>query len=240
MKPTSPEGNQASRRRRRLAGAAVGALVFAEIVRLLALWRQTGTYPRYWAARAAEPLAPNALRVVAFGDSAAMGIGARRPAECLVARIGEYLAERTGRPVHLTNFSTGGGRVATVLEQLHRADLANADAVIVVAGSADAIARVPLGQFRANVRELVERVPADRTILSDVPLQRGSKPYQQALAEVADGAKVAHADFARAFRTARRFDVFAADFTHVNSLGYQIWFSAFRPHLDVLVARLSR
>ncbi|MFB9929726.1 SGNH/GDSL hydrolase family protein [Amycolatopsis halotolerans] len=234
MNPTSP------RRRRnlwRLAGVSAGALALAETVRLLALWRQTRTYPRYWAARAAEPLAPNALRVVAFGDSAAMGIGARRPEESLVARIAAYLSERTGRPVHLTNLSTGGGRVATVLEHLH---LADADAVIVVAGSADAIARVPLGQFRADVRELVERVPADRTILSDVPLRPGSKPYQKALAEVADEAKVAHADFARAFRTARRFDVFAADFTHVNSRGYQIWFTAFRPHLDALIARLSR
>ncbi|MGV9296172.1 SGNH/GDSL hydrolase family protein [Amycolatopsis sp. NPDC003676] len=175
--------------------------------------------------------------MVAFGDSAAIGIGARRPEESLVARIGEYLAERTGRPVHLANLSTGGGRVATVLEQL---DLADADAVIVVAGSADAIARVPLGQFRADVRELVEHVPADRAILSDVPLQLGSKPYQKVLAEVADEAKVAHSDFARAFRTARRFDVFAADFTHVNSRGCQIWFTAFRPHLDVLVERFSR
>ncbi|WP_409463955.1 hypothetical protein [Amycolatopsis sp. GA6-003] len=75
---------------RRSAGMAVGALVFAEIITLLALWRQTRTYPRYWAARAAEPLPPNALRVVAFGYSAAMGIGARRPEESLVARIGTY------------------------------------------------------------------------------------------------------------------------------------------------------
>ncbi|WP_409463956.1 hypothetical protein [Amycolatopsis sp. GA6-003] len=119
---------------------------------------------------------------------------------------------------------TGGGTVATVLDQLHRADLA---AVLVAAGSADAIARVPLGQFRADVRELAERVPADRTILSDVPLQRGSKPYRKALAETADEAKIAHAGFARAFRTARRF-------------GYRIWFTAFRSDLDVLIGRLSR
>ncbi|WP_409179566.1 SGNH/GDSL hydrolase family protein [Amycolatopsis sp. VS8301801F10] len=142
--------------------------------------------------------------------------------------------------MRLTNLSSGGGTVATVLDQLHRADLAEADAVLVAAGSADAIARVPLGQFRADVRELAERVPADRPILSDVPLQRGSKPYRKALAETADEVKIAHADFARAFRTARLFDVFAADFTHVNSLGYRIRFTAFQSHLDVFIGRLSR
>nr|WP_042187131.1 GDSL-type esterase/lipase family protein [Kibdelosporangium sp. MJ126-NF4]CTQ90949.1 Lipolytic enzyme, G-D-S-L precursor [Kibdelosporangium sp. MJ126-NF4] len=237
--------SKAERKRRRrgavrLASLLAGVLVLAEILLLLLLWRQTRTHPRYWAARAAEAAAPNALRVVAFGDSAAMGIGAWRPEESLVARVGEYLGKRTGRPVHLTNLSTGGGTVGTVLEQLPRADLGNADVVIVVAGSSDTIANVPLDEFRANLRKLVEHVPAAKLILSDVPLQQGRDPYQRVLAEVADAAHVAHADFAAAFMAARRLDVFAPDLTHVNSLGYQIWFMAFRPHLDAMLDRFSR
>lgn len=78
---------------------------------------------------------------------------APQPEESLVTRVGAYVGERTGGPVHLANFSTGGGSVATVLDQLRPP---HADAVIVVAGSADALARLPLGRFRANVRELVE------------------------------------------------------------------------------------
>lgn len=237
-----PASGPARRRRRRnrvlrVAGLVAAVLVLTEVILLLLMFRQSRTHPTYWEERATEPVASNALRVVAFGDSAAMGIGAWRPQDSAVGRIVEYLGRRTGRPVHIVNLSTGGATVGTVLEQqLPRADLASADVVIVIAGSADAIAEVPLEQFRANMRELAELLPAAATVLSDVPLQSGREPYQQILAEVADSRNIAHADFAGAFRSARRIDVFAPDFTHVNSTGYRIWFEAFRPHLDKIIA----
>jgi lysophospholipase L1-like esterase len=218
--------------------ALVGSvLVLVEAVLLLLMLRQAVTYPKYWAARAAEPVRPNDLRVVAVGDSAAVGIGAWRPQESLVGRIVNHLRVRTGRPVHVTNLAVGGATVGSVLERQRAAEFATADVVIVVAGSADAGSKVAPAKFRADLRKLAELVPAERTILSDVPLQRGREPYQRILADVADSRRIAHADFATAFRTARRIDVFAPDFTHVNSTGYRIWFEAFRPHLDAIVDR---
>jgi lysophospholipase L1-like esterase len=222
----------------RVVAGVVAVFIVAEAVGLLLEYRQARTYPEYWAGRMAEPVEPGALRLVAFGDSAAMGIGAWRPEESVVGRIAGYLARRTGRPVHVANYAGGAGTFASVRRyQLPRADVAHADVVVVVAGSNDNGGKVPLDVFRSEVAAVTGALPADRTVLSDVPVQGGWRPYQRILAEVADARGIAHADFAGAFRAERRLDVFAPDFTHVNSTGYRIWFEAFRPRLDAILAR---
>ncbi|WP_433003903.1 SGNH/GDSL hydrolase family protein [Kribbella sp. CA-294648] len=233
------------RRRRivlRVLAVGFGLLLVAEVIGLLLVFRQTRNYPKYWADQASQPAAPEALRLVAFGDSAGVGVGAWKPEDSLVGRIAEHLHERTGRPVHVANYSSlRGGTFGSILtDQLHRADVASADVVVVVAGSNDTGGKVPLDTYRANVTKVLEALPADRTVLSDVPLQGGRDNYQRILAEEADARGVPHADFAGAFRAARRLDVWAPDFTHVNSVGYRIWFQAFRPHLDTIAGRLQR
>lgn len=241
----APEPSRVRRKRRRrvvlrVIAAGLGLLVLAELTGLLLVLRQTRNYPRYWADQVSQPAAPGALRLVVFGDSAGVGIGAWKPEDSLVGRIADHLHERTGRPVHVANYSTlRGGTFGSILTgQLHRADVANADVVVVIAGSNDTGGQVPLDTYRANITKVLEALPADRTVLSDVPLQGGRDNYQRILAELADARGVAHADFAGAFRAARRLDVWAPDFTHVNSVGYRIWFQAFQPHLDTIAARL--
>lgn len=241
--PTAQEGRGRRQRRRRIVlrvlAVGVGLLVLAELTGLLLVFRQTRNYPKYWADQAAQPVAQGALRLVVFGDSAGVGIGAWKAEDSLVGRIAEHLRERTGRPVHVANYSTlRGGTFGSILtDQLHRADVANADVVVVIAGSNDTGGKVQLDTYRENITKLLAALPADRTVLSDVPLQGGRDNYQRILAELADDRGVAHADFAGAFRTARRLDVWAPDFTHVNSVGYRIWFTAFQPHLDTIAAR---
>lgn len=220
----------------KVLGIVVAVAVVAEVTGLLLEWREAVTYPKYWADLAARPAPPNAIRLVAFGDSAAMGIGAWHPQDSVVGRIASYLGERTGRPVHVANLSTGGGTFATVLhQQIPKANLSTADVVVVIAGSNDTGERMPLAQFRASLKAVLAKLPAARTVLSDVPLQSGRGPYQKVLAHEANAHDVLHADFAGAFHAARRFDVFAPDFQHCNSTGYRIWFDAFRPQLDKIV-----
>jgi lysophospholipase L1-like esterase len=222
----------------RVFGGLVALLVVAEGIGLVLELREARIYPKYWSDRAAEPVRPGAVRLVAFGDSAALGIGAWRPQDSVVGRIASYVGQRTGRPVHVANMTTGGGTVGTVLtKQLPTADVAHADVVVVIAGSNDVGAKAPLDTFRSHLEALIAALPPDRTVLSDIPLQSGRDPYQKILAEVADARGVAHADFAGAFNRARRLDVFAPDFQHVNSTGYRIWFDAFRPALDRIVAK---
>lgn len=228
----------AKRRRRivlRVVGGVLGLLVLLEGVGLLLVLRQSVEYPRYWAARAEEPAPAEAIRVVAYGDSSAMGIGAWRPEDSLVGRIVRHVADQTGRPVQVINHSSGGGGLAEVLERVTESELAAADLIIVTAGSGDAA--MPIDVFERRWRDLARSLPADRTVISGIPPGRDWEARQAVLAKAADDAGIGHADVAGEFLRAQRLDIFAPDFTHVNSTGYWLWFRAFQPHIDEVLAR---
>jgi acyl-CoA thioesterase I len=232
-----------------LVGAvAVGGVLAA---RLAAVLWQGPHHRRYWQALADQPAPPDAIRLVALGDSTMQAIGAARPHEGLVGRTAAYLESLTGRPVHIVNASVGGATVASVVhDQLPAVDLGAADVVIVSVSSSDISRRTPLPQYAAAMALLVRALPAERTVLSDAPLQPRRFEYQQVLARLADERGIARADFAAAFlgssglrRTSAvrelvaRIGIFSGDFHHLNGRGYGYWFNAFRPGLDALVAR---
>lgn len=193
--------------------------------------------PLHWQARSDAPVVPGAVRMVVLGDSAAQGIGAARPEESVAGRVVTHVEQSTGRPVHVTNLSRGGATAAEILrDQVPAADLESADLVMVIAGSNDIGRATPLEQFPRDLTALLAVVPAERTVLSDVPLQPGWEPYQAVLAEVADARGVRRADFGGAFQAAgQTIEIFAVDFTHLNSLGYSYWFEAFRPQVDAVI-----
>jgi hypothetical protein len=80
---------------------------------------------------------------------------------------------------------------------------------------------------------LLQALPSDNTIVSDLPLEPGREPYQAVLQRLADELGIQRADFAKVFRgEGRRLDIFSWLFPHVNSRGYYYWFTAFRPEVD--------
>jgi acyl-CoA thioesterase I len=236
----------------RLVGAYTAAAVLVALlgVRLVAVLLQGPRHRRYWQALADLPVPPKAIRLVALGDSTMQAIGAARPAEGLVGRAQAHLAALTGRPVHVVNVSVGGATVADVVrEQLPKVNLAAADVVVVSVSSSDISRRTPLPQYAAAMAELVRALPAERTVLSDAPLQPRRADYQAILARLADDRGIARADFAAAFRGGEpdspgglrelvaRLGIFSGDFHHLNARGYGYWFGAFRPGLDAIAAR---
>jgi hypothetical protein len=62
-----------------------GLLLFIGINVMLAV-RNALSFPKYWQDKANEPVAPNAIRVVALGDSAMQAIGAAHPEEWGIRR----------------------------------------------------------------------------------------------------------------------------------------------------------
>ena len=196
--------------------------------------------PGYWQARMREPMPPNGLRLVAIGDSSAIGVGADRPTDGFVGRIAGYVAERTGRPVHIANVSVGGATAADIVSaQLPQVELDTADLVI-VAHSADLTSRVPRDVFRADLARLVDALPAQRTVYSDLPKLPGWEAYQAILEETTDARGIRRADFASVFdREGRRLDIFSWLPPHLNSRGYWYWFLAFRPQVDAILDRLA-
>lgn len=202
----------------------------------VALWRAYRT-PAYWQARAAEPVPPNALRLIALGDSATQAIGASAPAEGFVGRIAVYAQHTTGRPVHVTNVSQGGATAGDVVaRQLPLVDPRDADLVIVETSN-DMEQRRPVSEYRRNLTALLDALPPDRTVISDLPLEDGREPYQQVLAQVADQRGIRSADFVAVFTREVRSDaIFSSLPPHLNSLGYWYWFRAFQPRVDEVLS----
>ncbi len=90
-----------------IIGGVVLMLLF--IVSNVALTaRRSTTYAKYWQDKMNEPVASNAVRLVALGDSSVEAIGADRPMDGYVGRIARYIEATTGRPVHIANLSDGG------------------------------------------------------------------------------------------------------------------------------------
>lgn len=197
----------------------------------------------HWWRRRREDVPAEAFVLVALGDSSTQGFGAARVDDSFVGRAEAHVRACTGRFVHVVNVAGGAGTVDDVLvRQLAAADLGAADLVLVSVGTNDVGAGTTLGNFRSRAERLLAALPRERTVVSDVIRVPGYEPYRDALARAADRHGVRRADVNGAFEAARRYDVMADDGVHVNSLGYGIWFDAFRPRIDEVLreAGLSR
>ncbi len=129
-----------------------------------------------------------------------------------------------------------GLRGDIIHNQLPKLDLRTADLVI-VADSNDLEGRVPLDQYRADLTTLMQALPADRTVYSDLPLFPGREPYQAVLQQLTDAHGIRRADFNAIFSgEGRRLDIFSWLPPHLNSKGYGLWFEAFKPGVDQMMA----
>lgn len=212
------------------------ALILYIGINILLAAQRAAAFPKYWQDKATEPVLPNAIRLVAMGDSIMQAIGTAHPEDGIAGRIAEYLRSRTGRPVHIANVSVGGATVQDILDQqLPQVDLSQAD-LIILATATDMEQRVALATYEANLRTLLDALPPDRTIFSDLPLEPGREPYQAVFQRLADEQSILRADFAKVFRgEGRRLDIFSWLFPHLNSKGYYYWFTAFQPEIDQLI-----
>jgi hypothetical protein len=188
-----------------LAAAAVVVLAASQVV--IAARRAAAT-PDYWRRRMNEPVQPDDFRLVALGDSSVQAIGADTPMHGYVGRIAEYVQTKTGRRVYIANVSTGGTTSDVVRDQLPQVDLPSADLVI-VADSNDMQQRVPLDEYASQLHRIVNAVPAERTVFSDLPIWPGCRRYQVVLERATDARGIRRADFATVFNRHRRLDIFS-------------------------------
>lgn len=188
--------------------------------------------PAFWQAQARQPASTQTFRLLALGDSATQAVGAGHPLEGFVGRVATHVQSVTGWPVQITNLSVGGATTGDILRaQLPQSDPAGADLVL-VASANDLEQRIPLTQYERNLGALLAALPAERTVISDLPIEPGRAPYQAVLARVADGYRVRRADFAGTFGRARQWLIFSWLPPHLNSRGYGLWFQAFQPAVD--------
>jgi lysophospholipase L1-like esterase len=220
-----------------IGSIALGFLLVIGINVALAA-RKAASFPKYWREKANQPVPPNAIRLVALGDSIMQAIGAAHPEDGIAGRIASYLSAKTGRPVHVTNVAVGGATVRDIIDkQLPQVDLSqvglNQADLIAVATASDLERRVPLEVYAANLRSLLWSLPAEKTVFSDFPVEPGRGAYQAIFQQTADERGILRADFASVFTgEGRRLDIFSWLFPHLNSKGYYYWFRAFQPEVD--------
>ena len=199
------------------------------------------TYAHFWQKKRAEPVPPGAIHLVALGDSTFQGLGASRPMNGTVGRVARYIEEKTGRPVHIENFSaTGAKAIDVAMHQLPSIDTVAADVIIVAVGANDALKLSDIDVFERSIDEIVQALPADRTIMADVAMVRDRDAYQTILERLREQAKLRRGDIEQAFRApAKPKRQIAKDFFHPSNYGYEIWFEGFRPALDKLIVDRS-
>lgn len=194
-------------------------------------------YALYWKKLAAQPTAPGAIRLLAMGDSTFQSMGASRPELGTVGRVATYLAEKTGRPVHVTNLSVSGATARAVVDnQLPHADVDAADIIIVAVGVNDVRRSVSLDDFQNAMRNLADQLPPQTTIMADVALVKNREQHQNILDEIRTKRGLRQADLGHAFVDApsgRRLS--GRDFFHPSDYGYTFWFRAFQPAVDDII-----
>jgi len=186
---------------------------------------------------------PGGLLLVALGDSAAQGIGARDPDHGYVAVLARRLARAAGRPVQVVNLSVSGARLRDVVrDQLPRLAALNRtpDLVTVGVGGND-LRRYVDEQYRRDVADLVAGLPPGRTVLADIPFfghgraERDAAAAAHLLRERAAAAGLAVAPLHEAMRArgwAGLVGDYAADGFHPDDSGHRVWADAFWAALE--------
>lgn len=194
-------------------------------------------YARYWRRLRAEQVPDGAIRLVALGDSTFQALGATRPKFGTVGRIATHIEKQTGRQVHIDNVSVTGARaVDLVRDQLKLAHLDTADIVVVAVGANDALKQSDKAVFEKSIQEIVNAVPADRTVMADVAMVRDREGYQDVLSRHRERAGIYRGNLQYGFRNVQRFRrLSGGDFFHPSNYGYELWFNGFRPALDELI-----
>jgi lysophospholipase L1-like esterase len=215
---------------RKTAVAAAGALV-AVLVACSPAAADAGAEPRDPAARAT----PAPLRAVFFGSSTTEGSGASRPdrrwTSILSSGLGWIEVNRGLSGSTLTDLR---GSVPSGEERWREAVAGEpADLVLVMYGTNDALARVPLGDpetpgtFRHAAAAVVRGIRAalpDATVVVLTPQPNRAtaatrEPYDAALAEAAAAAGAVFLPAGSAFAEERLADL-SADALHLNDAGH--------------------
>lgn len=220
---------------------AVAVLIF--IIRLGDLYTQISRYQKFWDYQNRLPIAQDDFVYVAFGDSAAQGVGASTPVRGYVGLIARRIHEDTGKNVRIINLSKSGGKIRDVIDtQIPKyKEIKKVDLVTIEIGANDILTFEP-GEFRKDMNELMDLLPAG-TVISDIPSFKGSRLSKQEpkvleankiIHELAEGRDLALVKLHEKVTKNNGLRTFAADFFHPSNYGYKTnWADTFLEKIKV-------
>jgi len=204
---------------------------------LLFLHQSVDKNARYWEERKADS---GELIYVAFGDSAAQGIGASDPSRGYVGIIADRYAKSTGKTIRVINLSKSGAKAKDVINtQLTEYDRLNIkpDLVTIAIGGNDSKSYTG-DEFKSEIAMIVSKLPAD-TYISDVPDFGGPQNRRySAVTQLFKDAINTRNDLnfvplgEMTSRDQRFFGTYSYDFFHPNNTGYEIWADAFWKEIE--------
>jgi lysophospholipase L1-like esterase len=183
---------------------------------------QVPVFAAAWAAANAEALQRNGKLWVALGDSMSQGVGAQSINGGWVGQLQATLSD-AGQPPRLVNLSVTGARVRDVLDdqlpRLHELGI-EPDLVTLLIGANDMLLRSRRVAAVGCFAQLIDELPAGRTVIGTLPRRNTEALAINALIETAQSAgRVRVADL----RGGRLRDIrgtLAEDHFHPNERGY--------------------
>lgn len=224
----------------RWAGLTLGTLGMAILIGLGILYYNVGKFADYWQGRGNKQ---GDFLYVALGDSAAQGIGASQPQNGYVGLIADSIGRKTGRTVRVVNLSVTGATLEDALRsQTPKLADFTPDLVTAEIGAND-MGKFDSTKFATEYELFLQSLPPARSVVSNMPYF-GTRPQPNANAAAAnaiiyDKTKrygVPMADLYGSLRTRQSPLIYASDLFHPNNRGYQIWYDAFWPQVEPLLA----
>ena len=177
------------------------------------------------------------LLYVALGDSAALGLGARRPETGYVGILADAVAARTGRHVRVRNLAIDGATLGVVLrDELGRLEGLEPDLVTLGIGANDIWTFDP-ERFRSEYTRICDALPpgtlvAELPSFSVLPVARRARAANRIIHEVAEAHGFWVAPLYAMTGVGGVVDAVlgaAGDRFHPNDRGHRRWADAFLP-----------
>ena len=213
----------------------VVVLAVIEIVGILWLFLSVNNYKHFWQAKAKSS---GQLTYLAFGDSAAQGIGATSPMRGYVGLVAKQLTAKTGKSVRVINLSVTGAKIEDVINnQLPQAKSIKADVVTIEIGANDIRSFDPV-TFSKSFSTLLKELPAG-SYVSNMPLfnsRPGSTQPAKDASKIVEhelkGTSMHFVDLQKQTTEHQSIFGFAPDLFHPNNLSYKNWYQAFWNEID--------
>lgn len=221
----------------------LGLVVFA--LRAGELYTQLARYKNYWDYQNGLPIEKDDLVYVAFGDSAAQGVGATKPEKGYVGLIANEIEQKTGKNVKIINLSKSGAKVSDVLKnQLPKYEQLSIQrpALITIEAGANDILSFDAKKFELEMNELMDKLPKG-TVISDIPSFNGSRlaKYEDRVIKandiiykLAEEKNIKLAFLYNKVKANSGIKCFAFDLFHPSNYGYRTnWLPAFMARIDI-------
>ncbi|HYF96849.1 MAG TPA: SGNH/GDSL hydrolase family protein [Patescibacteria group bacterium] len=154
----------------------VAIIILIFVLRVGELYTQLARYQKYWDRVNQQKVKGASLTYIAFGDSAAQGVGATSPDKGYVGLIADELS-KDNKKVRTINLSKSGAKIRDVLDiqlPIYESMNLSGKTLFTVEVGANDIVTFDKNKFEKDMDELMTTMPTG-TVISDIPSFKGSR-----------------------------------------------------------------